>query len=183
MGCGRPTAIASAGGGIGIGMACGVASPAERLAALRRDAALVAAAAADAARAAVLRAAAVAEARSYELKPNYARAAGDTYFGGKLLAKLGMLSLVAEQLGEEDAAADAAARLAVILDRWLGLATEDDDGSGGGGVLLYDAAWGGVVPCGCDYVDIGNEDGVCSNDFAAGDSCPNLDDVGADYGR
>ena len=40
MGCGRPTAIASAGGGIVIGMACGVASPAERLAALRRDAAL-----------------------------------------------------------------------------------------------------------------------------------------------
>jgi endo-1,3(4)-beta-glucanase len=61
----------------------------------------------------------------------------DTYFGGKQLAKLARLALIADELGEPALAATLRARLATPLGRWL-------DGVNGN-PFVYDTTWGGVV--------------------------------------
>ncbi len=63
--------------------------------------------------------------------------AGDTYFGGKQLAAIGRLALIADELGETALASTARANLANALNPWLNGTNSDP--------LRYDAAWGGVV--------------------------------------
>jgi endo-1,3(4)-beta-glucanase len=77
--------------------------------------------------------------------PDPTTVATDPYFGGKLLAKLARLALIADDLGETAAAAAVRARLEPLLAAWL-------EGSNGAGLsppspnpLVYDATWGGVV--------------------------------------
>lgn len=61
----------------------------------------------------------------------------DPYFGGKQLAKLARLILVAEELGDAARADAMRARLAPLVSAWL-------DGTNGN-PLVYDDAWGGIV--------------------------------------
>jgi endo-1,3(4)-beta-glucanase len=72
--------------------------------------------------------------------PNPVTVDVDAYFGGKQLAKLGRLALIADELGDTDAAAALRARLEPLLAAWL-------DGNNGN-PLVYDTTWGGVVTTG-----------------------------------
>jgi endo-1,3(4)-beta-glucanase len=61
----------------------------------------------------------------------------DPYFGGKQLAKLARLALIADELGETATAATLRARLSPLVAAWL-------DGTNGN-PFVYDTTWGGVV--------------------------------------
>ena len=63
--------------------------------------------------------------------------AGDTYFGGKQLAALGRLALIADELGEAASAAAVRGSLEAALTPWMAGTNSDP--------LRYDATWGGVV--------------------------------------
>ncbi len=104
---------------------------------------------------------------NFKIPANYLIGAGDTYFSGKLLAKLGRIALIAEVLGRHDDAMAAAAHLVEAMDVWSNGTAEAP--------LMYDPEWGGIVSCGCEY-----KDGHCIND--AGD-CPGLSDVGNNFGN
>ena len=73
----------------------------------------------------------------------------DPYFGGKKMAALARLALIAEEVGEEEAAARARDRVRPYIEGWLGGTNPNR--------LLYDQTWGGVVTtCGladqnCDF--------------------------------
>jgi endo-1,3(4)-beta-glucanase len=69
--------------------------------------------------------------------PDAATVDVDPYFGGKQLAKLARLALIADELGETATAATLRARLAPLVAAWL-------DGTNGN-PLVYDTTWGGVV--------------------------------------
>merc|ERR1712117_316200 len=60
--------------------------------------------------------------------------AGDPYFGGKQMAKLARLSLIAEEMGEDGLAQQFRDKLQPVLEGWLDGTNPD--------TLLYDAAWG-----------------------------------------
>lgn len=109
----------------------------------------------------------------YALPVNYMRGAGDTYFSGKMLAKLARVLLIAEEvgytgdLGAHDAKFDAAlGRLRAATEIWLNSTAESP--------LLYDRSWGGLVMCGCNYN--GDDGGHCYNRFP---DCPALVDQGS----
>jgi endo-1,3(4)-beta-glucanase len=61
----------------------------------------------------------------------------DPYFGGKQLAKLARLALIADELGENATAATLRARLRPLVAAWL-------DGTNGN-PFVYDTTWGGLV--------------------------------------
>ena len=61
----------------------------------------------------------------------------DPYFGGKQMAKLARLALIAEELGEVALAKEARDRVKPVLEGWLAGTNGDR--------LLYDQTWGGVV--------------------------------------
>ena len=107
----------------------------------------------------------------YALPPNYMKGAGDTYFSGKMLAKLARILVIADET--EGAVTDkefssALARLRAGTEVWLNGSAESP--------LLYDHKWGGVVMCGCDYNE---ESGHCNNAFP---DCPALSDAGQNFG-
>lgn len=63
--------------------------------------------------------------------------AGDTYFGGKQLAAIARLALIADELGQVAMAAQARANLAAALNPWLAGTNGDP--------LRYDTDWGGII--------------------------------------
>ena len=63
--------------------------------------------------------------------------AGDPYFGGKQMAKLARLSLIAEEMGEDSLAQQFRDKLKPVLESWLDGTNPD--------TLLYDTTWGGLV--------------------------------------
>ncbi len=63
--------------------------------------------------------------------------ASDTYFGGKQLAKLGRLAVIADELGEQAAADALRDKLRDRLEPWLAEATPSR--------LVFDRSWGGLV--------------------------------------
>ena len=80
----------------------------------------------------------------YTVPPLYALAAGSTYEGGKCLAKLGRLALIAEELGRRGDALALAKRLGDLLEvrllagaDWLAMIGDD----GVGVALLGFKAW------------------------------------------
>ncbi len=103
----------------------------------------------------------------FNIPANYLIGAGDTYFSGKLLAKLGRIALIAEVLGRHDEAMAAAARLVEAMNVWNNGTAEAP--------LVYDSYWGGIVSCGCEY-----KKGHCVN---GNDSCRGLSDVGNNFGN
>ncbi len=108
----------------------------------------------------------------YTLPQNYMDGAGDTYFSGKMLAKLGRILIVADEVGGVDKRSFKRA-LKRLQD---GVAIWFDQSAGS--PFLYDRAWGGMVMCGCDYK---YEDGVgfCANKYP---NCPALSDAGQNFG-
>lgn len=69
--------------------------------------------------------------------PDAKAIAEDPYFGGKQLAKLARLILIADELGEAAAASELTERLRAGIEPWLTGANANP--------LVYDAVWGGLV--------------------------------------
>ena len=126
----------------------------------------------------------------FEMPIYFQNGAGDTYFSGKLLAKMARILLVAEEvksicedevsldyvdvcqnmtLPTENQIEEAIQRLREGVEVWVN----------GKGItpFVYDTSWGGVVSCGC-YMDIEKND--CSNRFP---NCPGLADPGLNFGN
>lgn len=106
----------------------------------------------------------------YDLPDNYKRGAGDTYFSGKMLARLARILIIAQEVGgvPRQDFTNALGRLKGGVEIWLNGSAESP--------LLYDKTWGGVVMCGCDY---DGETESCSNSFP---NCPALSDMGHNFG-
>ena len=114
----------------------------------------------------------------FTIPENYMQGAGDTYFSGKILAKLARILLIAEETGVDNNGGDnkvTTEEFNEALDRlrrgttiWLSGKAQSR--------LLYDASWGGIVMCGCDFDD---ETQGCRNKFPY---CPALTDAGSNFG-
>ncbi len=111
----------------------------------------------------------------FELPVNYRIGAGDTYFSGKMLAKLARILLVARDVGGFDQLDfdKALVRLKQGVTVWLDGSAESQ--------LLYDGTWGGMVVCGCDYHwdELLFPNGTCLNAYP---SCPAMTDQGQNFG-
>ena len=81
--------------------------------------------------------------------PNVACCSDDPYFGGKQMAVLARLALLADEMGETSLAQQARDRVKPTLEGWLGGTNAN--------TLLFDQTWGGVVSScgmhdqGCDF--------------------------------
>lgn len=124
----------------------------------------------------------------YKLPKFYVRGAGDTYFSGKMLAKLGRILLIAEEVNElcsegdasyieacqnvtlpsDEDVATAIDTLRSSLEIWINGTAETP--------FVFDASWGGVVSCGCDF---DGEKGRCRNKFP---HCSGFGDPGLNFG-
>merc|ERR1740137_46934 len=78
--------------------------------------------------------------------PNVACCNDDPYFGGKQMAVLARLALIADEIGESGLAQQARDRVKPFIEGWLGGTNAN--------TLLYDNTWGGVVS-GCGMYDQG----------------------------
>lgn len=128
----------------------------------------------------------------YRIPDNYQRGAGDTYFSGKMLARLARVLVIAEEVrelcaesskdGTKQEYLDACAQstsltkekiqaalssLRQALDVWLDKQAEAP--------FVYDTSWGGAVSCGCSYDGQG-----CANKFP---DCPAFSDPGLNFGN
>lgn len=129
---------------------------------------------------------------SFRLPDYYARGAGDTYFSGKMLAKLSRILLVfeevtkvcanASELGQDyvhycsgismpskeqfDAALD---HLRNSTEIWINGKAETP--------FVFDSKWAGIVSCGCLFND---KTQGCNNVFP---DCPSFGDPGLDFGH
>lgn len=131
---------------------------------------------------------------SYSLPSYFERGAGDTYFSGKMLAKMARILTIGEELEEicssdsegeiptvcqdldipsvhDSDFQDAVARLRSGVEIWI-------NGTGAT-PFVYDARWGGLVSCGCDF-DGKHSGGVCRNKFP---ECPGFEDPGLNFGN
>ena len=142
---------------------------------------------------------AVASDIKYQIPDNYMIGAGDTYFSGKMLAKLGRIIVIAREL-RDLCAGDSESMYKVEIDLQntkkackaaeKNLPSEEDiaeaiDQLRSGveiwlngnaeAIFAYDGDWGGLVNCGCNY-DYGHCDNVFPN-------CPALGDPGANFGQ
>jgi hypothetical protein len=134
---------------------------------------------------------------TYEIPDNYMRGAGDTYFSGKMLAKMGRILVIADEVRDictqpdgyvadeaKEAYAEACAEATVptkeeteaMLDLlragveiWINGTAEAP--------FVYDPSWGGVVSCGCYF---NGDTQSCDNIFP---DCPVLDDPGLNFGN
>lgn len=109
----------------------------------------------------------------YSPPQNYMDGAGDTYFSGKMLAKLARIIVIADEVGgvnkkDFEAAVD---RLRRGVEIWYDPKA--------GSPLLYDRAWGGMVTCGCHYTVDDDGRGYCANSYP---DCPALTDFGENFG-
>lgn len=112
---------------------------------------------------------------SYDLPLNYQLGAGDTYFSGKMIAKLARLVLIAEELNEMDIHNTLLNRLKERVEIWVNGSSE--------ALQLYDLTWGGYVSCGCYYDDCYGQCTPFCNNVKTGSSCPALIDSGMNFGN
>uniref|UniRef100_A0A7S1J168 glucan endo-1,3-beta-D-glucosidase n=1 Tax=Eutreptiella gymnastica TaxID=73025 RepID=A0A7S1J168_9EUGL len=99
----------------------------------------------------------------------------DPYNGGKLIAKIASLVLIADNLGEKQIAQTLLGRVKTHLSMWLETRSANR--------LVYDKTWGGVISCGCTYIwDDVKKYAYCQNDGSKLD-CPTLTDPGYDFGN
>jgi len=125
----------------------------------------------------------------YDIPDFFRRGAGDTYFSGKMLAKLGRILVVADEINEichdnsqsaeyadycqnstlpsTDQMTSAIDRLRSRVEVWINGKAESP--------FVYDAKWGGLVNCGCNF----NGDG-CDNQIP---DCPAFSDQGLNFGN
>lgn len=136
----------------------------------------------------------------YKLSDNMLRGAADTYFSGKLLARLGrvivianeMLALAAgkviyEDVDDDSLALAVEAASAVTLPSQADVKTAVEQLKAGVEIwltkpeatYLYDKSWGGYINCGCTYTTK-DQFGVCNNTFP---NCPAIADVNQDFGN
>lgn len=106
----------------------------------------------------------------YALPVNYMKGAGDTYFAGKMLARLGRILIIASELKSLSPKRfnDAVTRLAQGVEVWYNGSAQSP--------FLYDRSWGGLVMCGCNY---NSETKGCNNAYP---DCPALSDMGQNFG-
>lgn len=139
----------------------------------------------------------------YRVSSNMLRGAADTYFSGKILARLGRVVLIATEL-RQLAAKNVDGFYSDVDDESLLLSMEaaasadlpsDEDidnfveqlkqavqiwlSGKEEAPYVYDKSWGGLVNCGCTYEGKG-ENGICNNTFP---ECPALADVNEDFGN
>jgi len=105
----------------------------------------------------------------------------DPYNAGKLLARLGRLTLISDQLGELEIRDKLLNRLRTYLSRWYDHTTKN--------LLLYDKTWGGIISCGCRYIWIDRQDlpephgyPICGNNGSKLE-CPTFSDPNFDFGN
>jgi len=116
--------------------------------------------------------------KDYDLPLNYKLGVGDTYFSGKMIARLARLVAIADELGEagEPYFAEMVDRLAKRMEVWLSPDAQTP--------FVYDASWGGLLSCGCNYDDCwGKCDPHCTNDPKQPDTCPALSNEGMNFGN
>lgn len=135
---------------------------------------------------------------SFRLPGFFQRGAGDTYFSGKMLAKLGRILIMAEEFAEicgnttnvkydwggtlSYAKACKNLPLPSIHDRNAALASLRKstqvwiDGTALA-PFVYDPSWGGVANCGCLFDE---ESGTCQNEFP---DCPAFSMPGLNFGN
>ena len=107
----------------------------------------------------------------YDVDLIHLRGAGDTYFSGKMVAKLARILLLAEELGystESLKFTHALDRLKARVEIWFNGSAQN--------VFLYDPTWGGTVNCGCD---INMTEAKCNNKFP---TCPSVSDQQSNFG-
>ncbi len=110
----------------------------------------------------------------WKIPQNYMAGAGDTYFSGKLLARLSRVLLIAEEVGLRQTSEfqDALDHLRSGVEIWLNGSAQS--------IFLYDRSWGGLMMCGCDYgYDFERRVGYCKNQLP---NCPALVDMGQNFG-
>jgi hypothetical protein len=143
----------------------------------------------------------------YRLSDNMLRGAADTYFSGKVLARVARTVIIATELKElsecdtaslkmlyDDVSEDSSYLLdAIDAAKSADLPSNDTileaverlkEGvqiwlDGAEAEYIYDSSWGGMVNCGCRYTGKG-QFGVCNNTFP---DCPALVDVNEDFGN
>jgi len=126
----------------------------------------------------------------FELPSYFKKGAGDTYFSGKMLAKLARIIMITKELIDicspyanediptqcheielpsEKIVNDAIGRLKRNTEIWIN----------GNAVtpFVYDNKWGGIVSCGCHF---NGAEQTCYNEFPV---CPSFDDHGLDFGH
>jgi hypothetical protein len=144
----------------------------------------------------------------YTLSDNLKRGAIDTYFSGKILARVGRVILIASELnklasssknnnnGMNDYLEDDPDRYSSTAEACKNADLPSDDeitdavdrlrlgveiwlSGEAEAPFVYDKSWGGLVNCGCDYT-AQDDHGVCANSFP---DCPALWDVNVDFGN
>ena len=138
----------------------------------------------------------------YHLSDNMLRGAVDTYFSGKILARVARTIVIADELRELadggssllsydkdvglEEAVRAAAKDSMIpskqtiqeavsqLKKGVQIWLEKPEAP-----YVYDKSWGGIVNCGCRYTGK-DEHGICNNTFP---DCPALANVNEDFGN
>ncbi len=112
----------------------------------------------------------------YNLPPYYQRGSGDTYFSGKMIAKLARILLIADDIAITTTTKDgpvlfekALAHLRECVSIWLNSSSTTP--------IVYDSTWGGVIGCGCDF---NGATQACNNEYP---NCPTLSDVGQNFGN
>lgn len=132
-------------------------------------------------------AAALKEDINYTIPDYYQQAIGDTYFSGKMLAKLGRILIVAEELKDickapthqyKDACGNITLPSQDKIDGALDMLRRSTEiWINGKGVtpFVYDMGWGGVISCGCLF-----DHGHCNNIFP---DCPAFSDPGLNFGN
>jgi len=114
----------------------------------------------------------------FDLPLNYQVGVGDTYFSGKMLARLARLVTIADELGEsgEKYFQEMVDRLTERLEVWLKPDSETP--------FVYDASWGGMLSCGCIYDDChGHCKPHCANKVKPAEECPALANSGMNFGN
>jgi hypothetical protein len=135
---------------------------------------------------------------NFSLPAYYRRGAGDTYFSGKMLAKLGRIVVIADELLEictskdhygmnpeeisqykdacktiwlpsKDYLKAVKAELRSSVEVWINGTAETP--------FVFDPSWGGVVSCGCRFNE---KKGECENRFP---DCPAFSDPGLNFGN
>eukprot|EP00930_Biecheleria_cincta_P002255 TRINITY_DN103275_c0_g1_i1.p1 TRINITY_DN103275_c0_g1~~TRINITY_DN103275_c0_g1_i1.p1 ORF type:complete len:800 (+),score=104.10 TRINITY_DN103275_c0_g1_i1:66-2465(+) len=116
--------------------------------------------------------------KDFDLPLNYQLGVGDTYFSGKMLARLARIIAIADEIGEsqEEYFGEMIERLRKRLEAWLNPAAPNP--------LLYEVAWGGMVACGCRYSDCeGQCTPFCANPTSPTEECPAMLDSGFNFGN
>lgn len=128
---------------------------------------------------------------TFRMPPNYLIGAGDTYFSGKLLARMARVLLIAEEQGfvtsQPELFSTALSNLQQGVEIWINGSAESP--------LLYDHSWGGIVMCGCNYHwNEETKEGHCLNYLddnannpsvpkgTVHENCPALSDAGQNFG-